>query len=161
MLEKNNALKDAVIIAMEAEKEAVEFYGKAAKNTEDSSGKNMFLQLVNFEKSHYAVLKKYLESLSSGNFEKYEGVSFEKVLSVTDRAPLSDQGIKTDIDAISIAIEAEKKARKAYDNLAASVSSKEVKAFFNRLAYEEELHRRVLEDQFLMLSNNGRWGWGE
>lgn len=161
MSEDKSILKDAVIMAMEAEKEAAEFYEQAAGRTNDSTGREMFNQLVSFEKSHYAALKNFFESIDSESFEGYMGTEFSPVASQKQQSPLSDEYLKTDIDAISIAIEAEKKAKEAYVNIAESVKGTKVADFFSRLAKEEELHKKVLEDQFLVLSNKGYWTWGE
>ncbi len=47
----------AVKVAMEAEKEAYQFYAKAAKQTKNPKGKEMFQQLSEFEMNHYQRLK--------------------------------------------------------------------------------------------------------
>ena len=30
---------------------------------------------------------------------------------------------------------------------------------FRKLAHEENIHQRILEDEFFSLSNQGTWGW--
>ena len=58
-------------------------------------------------------------------------------------------------------IGAEKTARADYLALAESAKDKSVKDFFKKIADEEDGHRRILEDQFLTLTNSGRWTWAE
>jgi rubrerythrin len=35
------------------------------------------------------------------------------------------------------------------------------KEMFKKLAREEELHERILNDQYYSLNNNGVWTWGD
>lgn len=159
---RNASMIDAVRMAMVAEKNAAEFYKKAAEGTSDPRGKNMFDQLVSFEKSHFEALNSVLESMEQGAFAGYEGYSFEKDNAETPiTAKLDEAQLTTAIDALNIAIEAEKKAKEAYTDLAAKSTDEKITDLFTRLAAEEGLHRKVLEDQFLALSNQGYWTWGE
>ena len=159
---QNATMIDAIRIAQKAEMSAAEFYKKAAEGTSDPKGKNMFDQLVAFEKSHFAALSKLLESLDQGNFEGYEGYSFTKnSTEASTFEKLDEIQLKTTIDALNFAIEAEKKAKEAYTDLAVKSTNEILANLFNKLATEEGLHRKVLEDQFLALTNQGYWTWGE
>lgn len=155
------ALVDAVRMAIKAEQEAVSFYERAAENTSNPRGRQLFSQLVSFEKSHFAALSKYLKTLDGGLFVVYKGTAFKVGKIGKPDSPLTKKALKTDIDALTVAIESETRAQAAYLDLAQAVSEPEVVAFFNRLAGEEGLHKKVLEEQFFALANKGHWTWGE
>jgi len=150
------SLADAVRTAMNAERQAAAFYSKAAENTTDEKGRGMFVQLVSFENRHYEKLAELLTSLGEESPESpADGPAIETPAS--EGSPGEKQ---TDIDAVILAIEAEKKARSAYLELAQSASQPEVRELFEKLAEEEDTHRKILEEQFVALSNRGQWTWG-
>jgi rubrerythrin len=158
---RDSVLVDAVKMAMKAERDAAAYYVKASEGATESRAKDMFRQLASFENSHHTALASFLKSLNGGSFAGYEGTSFAKNGPPAPSSPLSPAEVKSSIEALAIAIESEKAARDAYLRLAISASEPKVADFFNRLASEEGLHRKVLEDQFYALSNKGAWTWGE
>lgn len=162
MTEQNKTVWiDAVRLAMKAEQGAAEFYAKAAERTGDPRGRDMFAQLAAFEKSHYTALGSMLENAQTGAFAPYAGTGFADFRPEQPAAPLSETNMKSDIDALTIAIDAEKKAQAAYREMAESADDPEVLALFHKLAEEEAMHKKVLEDQVYALSNQGHWTWGE
>lgn len=154
-------LASAIELAMASEKEAEAFYRRAADASADPRGKSMFRQLADFENSHYLNLQRLRGQLGGAPFDGYAGTAFLPEKPAAAPVALSDLQIKTDTEAIALAITAEKKAREAYLNLEKQAVSPVVKNMFAKLAAEEELHRKVLEDQFYALSNQGHWIWGE
>ena len=151
---------EAVRLAMNSEKEAMTFYQSAAGNTDDERGRKMFLELVAFEKDHFERLAGLLKSAKDG--PAGGPVAMDAGPDVQSGCvPDATKGLKGDIDAVSTAIGAEKTARADYLALAESAKDKSVKDFFKKIADEEDGHRRILEDQFLTLTNSGRWTWAE
>lgn len=152
----------AVRVAMEAEKEAHQAYAKAAKMTKNPRGKDMFQQLSEFEMNHYQKLKGLLKSLEEkGEWVLYEGTSLKK-----KKIPLKTEKPKgqeqlTDLDALKIAIREEKKARNYYLSLVELTKDPRGKDMYKRLAGEEELHEKLLNDQYYSLHNTGIWSWGD
>ena len=70
---------EIVKVAMEAEKDAYQAYSKAAKQTKNPKGRDMFQQLSEFEMHHYQKLKDLLKSLQEkGEWILYEGTSLKK-----------------------------------------------------------------------------------
>lgn len=152
----------AVKVAMEAEKEAYQAYSKAAKMTKNPRGKDMFQQLSEFEMNHYQRLKGLLKSLEEkGEWVLYEGTSLKKkkIPLKTDRPKGQEQ--LTDLDALRIAIREEKKAQVYYRSLAELTKDPRGKDMYKRLAGEEELHEKLLNDQYYSLHNTGIWSWGD
>jgi len=154
-------LAQAIQSAINAESDAIKFYDDAAKKSIDPRGRDMFEQLMRFEKAHFISLRQLLDSLNKNPEVHYEGTAFDRLPPGVPRMELLSQYRQTDIDALNIAIEAEKKANAAYTRLAAQTADSAIKNFFAKLAEEEDLHRMVLEDQFFALANKGYWTWGE
>jgi rubrerythrin len=163
--EKERSPLDAIKTAMEAEKDAYNFYSRAAQKTQNPKGKDMFSQLADFEMNHFRHLKQLYDSLKGdGKWIAYRGTSFSakggkisKELSVTEEVGSQAD----DLDALSIAIKEERKAQKHYLEMAKETADQLGKDTFKKLAREEELHERVLNDQFYSLTNNGLWAWGD
>ena len=152
----------AIEIAMRAEKEASQLYSKAAKMTKNPKGKDMFQQLSEFEMHHYTRLKELSQSLQEkGEWKLYSGTSFKKKSISLKMDQLKDKGQLTDMDALKMAIKEEKKAQAYYRSMAELVHDAVGRDMYKRLADEEALHEKVLNDQYYSLHNTGVWSWGD
>ncbi len=148
--------------AMKAEKEASQFYSKAAKMTRNPKGRDMFQQLSEFEMNHYAKLKELSQSIQGkGEWILYSGTSFKKKAIPVKMDKLKGQEQLTDMDALKIAIKEEKKAQAYYRSMAELTEDPRGKDMFKRLADDEALHEKVLNDQYYSLHNTGIWSWGD
>jgi rubrerythrin len=152
----------AVKVALEAEKEAYQTYSKLAKKTKNPKGRDMFQQLSEFEINHFNKLKALLKSLQEkGEWILYEGTPL-KTKSIPGKA-LKPKGQEqlTDMDALKIAIREEKKAQAYYRSMIELTSDPRGKDMYKRLANEEALHEKVLNDQYYSVQNTGLWSWGD
>ena len=148
--------------AMDAEMNAYQAYSRAAKKTKNPKGRDMFQQLSEFEMNHYQKLKDLLKSLQEkGEWILYSGASFKKksVSLKTDKMKGQDQ--LTDMDVLKIAIREEKKAQGYYRSMAELARDPRGRDMYRRLADEEALHEKVLNDQYYSLHNTGIWSWGD
>ncbi len=152
----------AVKVAMEAEKNAYQAYSQAAKKTMNPKGRDMFHQLSEFEMNHYQKLKDLLKSLQEkGEWILYEGTSLKKkVISLKMVKPKGQEQL-TDMDALKIAIREEKKAQAYYQSMAQLTEDPRGRDMYKRLASEEALHEKLLNDQYYSLHNTGLWSWGD
>jgi rubrerythrin len=152
----------AVKIAMEAEKNAYQTYSKAAKNTKNPKGRDMFQQLSEFEMNHYQKLKNLLQSLQEkGEWILYEGTPLKKkVIPLKTQKPKGQEQL-TDMDALKIAVREEKKAQTYYRSMAELTKDPRGRDMYKRLADEEALHEKLLNDQYYSLHNTGLWSWGD
>lgn len=151
----------AIRVAMEAEKEAHQTYAKAAKMTRNPKGKDMFQQLSQFEMNHFRKLKDLLKSLEEkGEWILYEGTSLKKKKVPLKTAKPTGEDL-TDMDALKMAIREEKKAQNYYRSLSELTKDPRGKDMYKRLASEEELHEKLLNDQYYSLHNTGYWSWGD
>jgi rubrerythrin len=152
----------AVRVAMEAEKNAYQTYSKSAKKTKNPKGKDMFQKLSEFEMNHYQRLKELLKSLQEkGEWILYGGTSFKKGPTPLKVERVKDQEQLTDMDALRMAIREEKKAQAYYRSMAELVKDPRGRDMYKRLAGEEALHEKVLNDQYYSLHNTGVWSWGD
>ncbi|NWF93422.1 MAG: hypothetical protein HXY46_10930 [Syntrophaceae bacterium] len=152
----------AIEIAMKAEKEASQSYSKAAKMTKNPKGKDMFQQLSEFEMNHYKRLKELSQSLQEkGEWMLYSGTSLKRRSIPLKMDKLGDKEQLTDMDALRIAIREEKKAQAYYRLMAELARDARGKDMYKRLAEEEALHEKILNDQYYSLHNTGVWSWGD
>ncbi len=152
----------AIKMAMEAEKDAYQAYSKAAKKTKNLKGRDMFQQLSEFEMNHYQKLKALLKSLQeTGEWILYEGTSLKKkALPLKTKKPQGQEQL-TDMDALKIAVREEKKAQTYYRSMAELTKDPRGRDMYKRLANEETLHEKLLNDQYYSLHNTGLWSWGD
>ena len=122
----------------------------------------MFQQLSEFEMNHYQRLKGLLKSLEEkGEWILYEGTSLKnKKIPLKTEKPKGQEQL-TDLDALKIAIREEKKAQVYYRSLVELTKDPRGKDMYKRLAGEEELHEKLLNDQYYSLHNTGIWSWGD
>ena len=152
----------AIKVAIEAEKNAYQAYSKAAKKTKNPKGRKMFLQLSEFEMNHYRKLKDLFKSLQEkGEWILYEGTSLKKKAVPLKTQKLKDQEQLSDMDALKIAVREEKKAQAYYQSMAELTQDPRGRDMYKRLASEEALHEKLLNDQYYSLHNTGVWSWGD
>jgi rubrerythrin len=153
---------EIVKVAMEAEKDAYQAYSKAAKKTINPKGRDMFQQLSEFEMNHYQKLKDLLKSLQEkGEWILYGGTSIKKKTIALKTPKPKGQEQLTDMDALKMAIREEKKSQAYYRSMAELTKESLGKDMYKRLANEEALHERLLNDQYYSLHNTGVWSWGD
>jgi len=152
----------AIEIAMGAEKQASQFYSKASRKTKNPRGRDMFQQLSEFEENHYQKLKALRKSLQEKQeWIIYSGTSLKpKPIPVKVERPKGQDQL-TDMDALKMAIREEKKAQSYYRSMAELTQDPKGKGMYKRLAEEEALHEKVLNDQYYSVHNTGQWSWGD
>ncbi len=151
-----------VKVAIEAEKEASQAYSKAAKRTRNPKGRDIFQQLSEFEMNHYQKLTGLFKSLQEkGEWILYQGTSLKmKAIPLKMEKPRGNEQL-TDMDVLKIAIREEKKALAYYRSMAELTRDPRGGDMYKRLADEESLHEKVLNDQYYSLHNTGLWSWGD
>jgi rubrerythrin len=165
MAKANIGIFQAIEMAMLAETKARQFYLDAVKVVANERGKNLLQQLADFEQKHFDKLGELKASLEKANkYVKYKGTEFVPVTSAM-KAEISGKIEPNKDDALNIltlAIEAENKASEHYQKMADMTNDELGKDMFLRMAKEENLHSRILNDEFFQLSNQGGvWLWGD
>jgi rubrerythrin len=155
-------LEEALDIAMEAELKAQAFYAQAAIEVQDPRGRDLLSRLAAFEHHHYQKLSELSQSLQqSGEYIEYEDQTMDSVVPSGggEAAGTLLEELGDEAGILSKAIENEKIAGERYRVLADQTTDAHGQAMFQRLAIEEQMHQRILEDEFYTLSNQGVWGW--
>ena len=162
-MDEELGLEEALDIAMEAELKAHAFYAQAAIEVEDPAGRALLGRLAAFEQYHYQKLAELADSLrDAGRFIEYE------TRTISEFTPFAGGGeasgtlldrLEDEASILSVAIENEKIAGERYRALAAATADPTGQTMFKDLANEEQMHQRILEDEFFSLSNKGIWGW--
>jgi rubrerythrin len=156
----NVTLLDAIQLAMAAEQKAATFYAAAAQKAENPMGRQLFEDLAEFERYHYAKLADLDQSLrDNGAYLQYVG----RELSLPAPAEVSAEEVhaKELVEIITLALNAEREAQERYIALAEQTTDPDGKEMFERLAAEEEVHYRILNDEYYHLNNHGKWVWAE
>lgn len=153
----------AIKIAMVAEMKAQKFYSQAAGAAILPEARDMFKQLADFEQGHYNRLKTLAASLNKKKgYLGYEGSDMNiRLKSEVEGAPAGgavEPNKEDALDILIMAIGAERDAEKYYTRLAHRTKDPAGKQMFERLAFEENTHYRLLSDEFYLLNNKGRWG---
>jgi rubrerythrin len=149
-------LLDAIRIVKENERLAAETYANAAKKT-NPLGKELFIQLSEFEKYHFdrlSALEKSLEE--SGQFINYQG----KALILPPKLEIKFAEVpdhKSLMEIITEAKKIEQQAEKAYSNLAEQLDDPQGHAMFVKLSEEEHMHYLILSDAFWSLNQTTTW----
>jgi len=122
-------------------------------------GKQLFVQLSEFEKFHYDQLIRLENSLEqSGDYINYAWKEFPQPPLFEIKAA-QEPNTKNVVSIISGAIEQEKQAEKSYTEQASQSMEQKGHDMFNRLAEEEHKHYRILMDVYWNLNNLGTWKW--
>jgi rubrerythrin len=155
-------LEEALDIAMDAELQAQAFYAQAAVEVQDPNGRDLLGRLAAFEQYHFQKLADLARSLQEdGEFIEYESRAVEQFAPLVGGEAtgtlLAD--LKDTAAVLSKAIDNEKIAGERYRALAEETSDPAGRDMFKKLANEEAIHQRILEDEFFSLSNQGVWGW--
>jgi rubrerythrin len=155
-------LEEALDIAMEGELRARTFYAQAAEFVQDERGRDLLGRLAAFEQHHWNKLSELAQSLHvSGRYIDYEPRTVDQFspfaggeATGTELAELKDEA-----SILGRAIDLEKIAGQRYRVLSDHTGDEAGRAMFQRLAEEEHVHQRILEDEFYSLSNQGKWAW--
>ncbi len=151
-------LLDAIRVVKENERIASERYAEAAKIL-PQVGKELFIQLSEFEKFHYERLTALEKSLvEKGDFVKYEGKEFP-LPPIFEIKAAENPNKKSTMQIISEAMKLEEQAERAYAKLAAQITDPEGHEMFIRLSKEEHHHYRLLSEAYMSLNSSGRWEW--
>jgi rubrerythrin len=148
---------------MDAELKAQAFYAQAAIEIQDPQGRDLLGRLAAFEQYHFQKLSELARSLrEDGRFIAYEMRAMEQFAPLVERGEATGTllaELKDTVGILGRAIENEKIAGQRYRVLAEDTTDPDGQDMFRKLANEEMIHQRILEDEFFSLSNKGVWGW--
>ena len=145
-MSENKEMLDAIMRAIELEKETFDLYTQAERKTFNPAGKRIFKWLARTEEGHYLKLNDLHNSLNEGGrWVYYAGSTF-------DLAPAgSDEQVVTfdtdDLEALKIARGIELRGIAYYEELAVKTTDPQGKAMMETLRNEEIEHLRVITEK--------------
>ncbi len=151
MSENRKEILDAIMRAMEIEKETFDYYTKAQQKTFDPSGKRIFSWLARTEEEHYLKLSELYGSMEeSGRWVFYGG----STISLEPESPDAKEiGFSTgDLEALEIGMDIEKKGIAYFDELVRKTADPDGKKMLQKLLEEEREHLRVIAEKYSQLA---------
>jgi rubrerythrin len=141
------------------ERNARDFYARAARHSKTKQGKRMFDWLAQFEVGHKTRLESKKQEILQ--HPALEGVDVPKlddyqVSEASGTIVLSDD--PTDIEILKIAIENEKRAYSFFQKKITFTEDTLLLRMFETMAREEEKHWKILQDQLDRLQMDNIWG---
>lgn len=146
MNEKRKEILDAIMRAMEIEKETFDFYTRAEHKTFNPEGKRIFRWLAKTEEQHYLKLTELYESLHEGGRWVFYGGS---TITLDPAAAGEKQvGFETDdLQALEIAMDIEKKGIAYFEALMEKTTDPDGRSMLGALRDEEAEHLRVVTEK--------------
>ena len=143
--------------AMQIEKEAEDFYGQLAGDTDNAGLKTIFNMLAAEEAKHYKVVKeiktRMLQKISDTNVLSEAKVVFEQMNKSDTKF---NSGINQ-VEAYKKAQDVEKKSRDFYLQKAGEVEDHCQEEIFRKLAEEEKKHHFLLQNIIDFVSRPETW----
>jgi rubrerythrin len=145
---------DALEVSLSIEKQGFIFYDKAAKSAVDPRVQAIFLRLADEEKEHIQSLQNTARFLqpalikkSFPNTSKAENFIKNELEGRVFPTLENDRGeVKSDLEALNIGIEAEKRSIEVLVRLITDEKKMDVRVIFNHLLAEERKHLSALEE---------------
>jgi len=158
------SLSDEVIegieMAIEIEKEGRKFYLDAADKTDNELAKKMFSSLADDESAHIVTFQKIFDTMSgSEEWRELANVSprVGKVPVFEGKVEKRENIDQSDLDALRIAMDSERKSIELYRKTAAAAEDPLAEKIFSRIEEEEKYHYDLLQAQYDSLTNSGFW----
>ncbi|MGB9823612.1 MAG: ferritin family protein [Candidatus Hydrothermia bacterium] len=149
-------------MALEIEKESIFRYLDVARKTKDTSGKNMFITLATEEVNHLLYISEIREMAKKETHLKSIQVPKSEVAGVLPDVLKREKkkhgkSELSEIDALEIALEHEKKAMEFYEKKSMEVSDQTLKDLFNKLYQMEKGHYELIMAQLDYIRGTGFW----
>jgi rubrerythrin len=152
----------ALRMAIRVEQNGYRFYRRAAEETDDPKGKELFNSLADDEEAHESILRSRLKALEGGGewtdvaAEEWPSKSpFDEEEPIFSRQRV-EEGVHdytTELSALRMAYLIEKNAVAFYTKAARETEDPIGKAMYQDLADWEKTHQRVLEQEYRFLAD--------
>jgi rubrerythrin len=152
----------ALKTAIEIEDNGLLNFLKFARQTKDTTGKNMFIRLAMDEHEHRRIIEKQLTNLMEGKplikieIPKSEIEQVAPTIRDKQQKTRGESGL-LEIDALNTALDLERKAAKFFREQASLVNNPEAKALFIRLAEWEDAHFDIIQAELDSIQGTGFW----
>jgi rubrerythrin len=152
----------ALKTAIEIEDQGLLNFLKFARQTKDTTGKNMFIRLAMDEHEHRRIIEQQLNNLMEGKplikieIPKSEIEQVAPTIREKQQRTRGESGL-LEIDALNTALDLERKAAKFFREQANLVNDDEAKSLFVRLAEWEDAHFDIIQAELDSIQGTGFW----
>ena len=145
-------------IALNMEKDAIDFYTEAAGKVSSPAGKKMFDVIIQDEKKHLKIVEGILKGLNI-NAKDLETDNEIKSVFADMKDVLMDEIEATpdELEAFKVAMNMEKEGIDFYGKLLQEATDDKAKKLFDKLMQEETKHYVIFENTYNFLSDTGNW----
>jgi len=152
----------ALTMAIRVEQNGYRFYRRAAEETDDARGKELFLSLADDEVAHESILKTRLAALERrGTWKRVADAEWPDESPFTGDEPIFsrkriEEGVHdytSELSALRMAYLIEKNAVEFYTKAARETPDPVGRAMYQDLADWEREHQRVLEQEYTFLAD--------
>ena len=155
-------VKDAILTAIQMEKDGYTFYIKAAAQTKSDMGRTIFESLAADEQRHLDIFQKMFEEKVSksewndliNSSKKYANIPVFPT-NLKDSPGLDPES--TEIDALRMAMDSEQEAINYYNKIKETINNKDLKNILNEIIDQEKNHYSLLEKEFNHIVTAGYW----
>ncbi|SNB47622.1 ferritin family protein [Geobacter sp. DSM 9736] len=145
---KEYTVQEALKMAIQAEKDSMDFYRRAASVTKNERAKKVFEMLANEEVGHLKAFFDHYRGTEYGNLTDFiESEPNKKNATYLALEKAIDEGTH-EKKALEIALKEEKACVDQYTLLVKDVIDPLVRAIFERVIKETQNHHDVIEDEY-------------
>lgn len=154
----------AIDMAIEMELDGKERYLAASKGSTNGEGRRLLQSLAEEEDNHCQTFEGIYNSLSKGRDWPHIDLGTAKardirntLVNTCQALGVSVGGTSSELDAVKVAIDKEKKSYDFYENQASQAIYDTEKSFYEALAREEREHELTLLDYYDYLADPAGW----
>lgn len=149
---------NAIEIAIRMEKDAIDYYEKAAGITSHPVGKKMFLSIREDEKRHLEMLESIFKEVDIDVKDVSPMKNIKSIFEEMKEHLQERVGTTTDeLSALKTAMDMERESVEFYMKAASETQKRKEKALFERLVKEEKQHYQVFSNTYFFMSDSGSW----
>jgi rubrerythrin len=155
-------VKEAILQAIQMEKDGYAFYKRAAAQTSSETGSRIFESLAKDEQLHLATFQKLFEDqIQKSEYDKLVNSSRKyATLPVFPKNLTSKEGANpdtNDLDALNAAMNSEKEAIEYYTQILDKTEGEDARNIIKEIIHQETSHYFILEEEFDFLGRTGYW----
>jgi len=154
-------LRSLIELAIQMEKDGIDFYEGLSEKVPYESAKKMILSFADDERRHLKILNEIFSSMTSVDIERYlaENPPKEKIKTVFDEVQgnIDVVTLQDELSSLKIALDMEEKSYKLYDEALSIEEDEDLKKLWKRLADEERKHYDIFWNTYDFISNPEEW----
>lgn len=154
-------LKGLIELAIQMEKDGINFYEGLSTKVPYESARKMILSFADDERRHLRILNDIFSNITSIDIEKYlaENPPREKVKTVFDdvQGGIEVTALQDELSALKVAMDMEEKSYKLYDEALSIETDENLKKLWKRLADEERRHYDIFWNTYDFISKPEEW----